>query len=197
MGMIKVEERGIFTGYKDKEKTEKKIMHNVFRKNDTYFNTGDMLKVHENKWVSFVDRFGDTFRWKGENVSTLEVEAILSSFPAIQNSAVYGAAIPNTEGKAGMAAVTLESTLKFDIDELSQFVVSSLPSYSIPIFIRIMEELEMTSSSYKIIKTTLTKEAYDLSVVKNPIHFWDSSSKKYVPFSDSLYQDLKDGKLRI
>ena len=126
MGIIKVEERGIFTGYKDREKTEKKLMHEVFRKNDTYFNTGDMLKVHEDKWVSFVDRFGDTYRWKGENVSTLEVEAILNSFPAIQNSAVYGAAIPNTEGKAGMAAVTLDSTLKFDIDELSQFVLSSL-----------------------------------------------------------------------
>ena len=172
-------------------------MHEVFRKNDTYSNTGDMLKVHEDRWVSFVDRFGDTFRWKGENVSTLEVEAILNSFPAIQNCAVYGAVIPNTEGKAGMAAVTLDSSLKFDIDELSQFVLSSLPSYSIPIFIRIMEELEMTTSSFKIIKTTLSKEAYDLSVVKNPIYFWDSSSKKYVPFTNSLYQDLMGGKLRI
>lgn len=194
MGMIKIEERGIFTGYKDREKTQKKIMDNVFRKNDTYFNTGDILKVHEDKWVSFVDRFGDTYRWKGENVSTLEVEAILNSFPSIQNSAVYGAVIPNTEGKAGMAAITLESTLKFDIDELSQFVLSSMPSYSIPIFIRIMKELETTTSSFKIIKTTLTKEAYDLSVVKNPIHFWDSSAKKYVSLNDTLHQKIKEGK---
>ena len=194
MGMIKLEERGIFTGYKDREKTQKKIMHNVFRKNDTYFNTSDMLKVHEDKWVSFVDRFGDTFRWKGENVSTLEVEAILNSFSAIQSSAVYGAAIPNTEGKAGMASVTLDSSIKFDVDELSQFVLSSLPSYSIPVFIRIMEELETTTSSYKIVKTNLRKEAYDLSVVKNPIHFWDSGSKKYVPLNDMLHQKIKEGK---
>ncbi len=194
MGLIKVEERGVFTGYKDKEKTEKKIIHNVFRKNDTFFHTGDMLKVHKDRWVSFVDRFGDTFRWKGENVSTLEVEAILNSFPAIQYSAVYGVAIPNTEGKAGMAAFTLDSSIKFDIDELSQFVLSSLPSYSIPIFMRIMEELETTTSSFKIVKTNLRKEIYNLNIVKDPIHFWDSSAKKYVPLTEELHQNIKEGK---
>lgn len=194
MGLIKLEERGVFTGYKDREKTEKKIIHNVFRKNDTYFNTDDMLKVHEDLWVSFVDRFGDTFRWKGENVSTLEVEAILNSHSAIQYSAVYGVAIPNTEGKAGMAAVTLDSSIKFDLDELSQFILNSLPNYSIPIFIRIMEELETTTSSFKIVKTKLRKETYDLNVVNDPMYFWDSSTKKYVPITETLYQNIKEGK---
>ncbi|MFX1490379.1 MAG: long-chain-acyl-CoA synthetase [Promethearchaeota archaeon] len=194
MGLIKLEERGVFTGYKDREKTEKKSMHNVFRKNDTYFNTGDMLKLHDDLWVSFIDRFGDTFRWKGENVSTLEVEAILNSFPSIDLSSVYGVAIPNTEGKAGMAAIKLDPSIKFDLDELSQFVLSSLPGYSIPIFMRIIEELETTPSSFKIIKTNLRKETYDLTLTKNPIHFWDSISKKYVPLTETLHQKIKEGK---
>ncbi|MFW9866748.1 MAG: long-chain-acyl-CoA synthetase [Candidatus Thorarchaeota archaeon] len=194
MGMIKLEERGVFTGYKDREKTEKMTMHNVFRKNDTYFNTGDILKLHDDLWVSFVDRFGDTFRWKGENVSTLEVEAILNSFPSIELSSVYGVAIPNTEGKAGMAAIKLDPSIKFDLDELSQFVLSSLPGYSIPIFMRIIEEVETTPSSFKIIKTNLRKEKYDLTLTKNPIHFWDSSSKKYVSLTETLHQKIKEGK---
>jgi acyl-CoA synthetase (AMP-forming)/AMP-acid ligase II len=170
MGMIKLEERGVFTGYKDREKTEKKIMHNVFRKNDNYFNTDDMLKLHENLWVSFVDRFGEKL------------------------SSVYDVAIPNTEGKAGMAAIKLDPSIKFDLDELSQFVLSSLPRYSIPIFVRIIEEVETTTSSFKIVKTNLRKETYDLNVVKNPIHFWDSSTKKYVPLTETLHQKIKEGK---
>ena len=194
MGMIKIEKRGIFTGYKDREKTEKKIMHNVFRKNDSYFNTGDMLKLHDNLWVSFVDRFGDTFRWKGENVSTLEVEAILNSFPTVQLSTVYGVAIPNTEGKAGMAAIKLDPSIKFDLDELSQFVIDTLPKYSIPIFLRIIEELETTTSSFKIVKTNLHKEAYNIETLQDPLHFWDSSTKKYVPLTESLYQKIMEGK---
>ena len=97
-------------------------MQKVFRKNDVYFNTGDMLKMHEDLWVSFADRFGDTFRWKGENVSTLEVESILNSYSSIDMSAVYGVSIPNTEGKAGMASIKLNPSLKFDVDDFSKFV---------------------------------------------------------------------------
>ena len=194
MGLIKLEERGVFTGYKDQEKTEKKIIHNVFRKNDSYFNTGDMLKLHDDLWVSFVDRFGDTFRWKGENVSTLEVEAILNSFSPIELSSVYGVAIPNTEGKAGMAAIKLDPSIKFDLDELSRFVLNSLPKYSIPVFIRMIEDVETTTSSFKIVKTNLRKEMYDLNIVTEPIHFWDSSSKRYVPLTEKLNQKIKEGK---
>ena len=194
MGLIKVEERGVFTGYKDREKTEQKLLHNVFRKNDCYFNTGDVMKLHEDLWVSFVDRLGDTFRWKGENVSTLEVEAILNSYPTIQMSSVYGVAIPNTEGKAGMAAIMLDPSIIFNIDEFSQFILDVLPKYSIPIFIRITKEVETTTSSFKIVKTKLCNDAYDIQKVKDQIYFWDSGFKKYVPFTDSICQEIKDGK---
>ena len=196
MGLMKIEKASVFTGYKDKEKTQKKMMHNVFRKNDTYFNTGDMLKLHEDLWMSFIDRFGDTFRWKGENVSTLEVEEILTSYPAIHLSAVYGVAIPNTEGKAGMAAIKLNKSVKFDLEKFSKFVVDVLPKYSLPIFIRIRDELEFTGP-YKIKKTNLRKEAYDREIIKDSLLFWDSAMKKYVELSNSVYQNILEGKLKI
>ena len=117
-----------------------------------------------------------------------------SRFPPIILSSVYGVAIPNTEGKAGMAAIKLDQSIKFDLDELSQFVLSSLPRYSIPVFIRIIEEVETTTSSFKIVKTNLRKETYDLNLVKDPIRFWDSSTKKYVPLTETLNQKIKEGK---
>ncbi|MFW9939526.1 MAG: long-chain-acyl-CoA synthetase [Candidatus Thorarchaeota archaeon] len=193
MALFKLEERSFFTGYKDKEKTQNKILHDIFRKNDRYFNTGDMLKLHDDLWVSFADRFGDTFRWKSENVSTTEVESILNSFPAIQMSAVYGVTIPNTEGKAGMAAIKLNPSIKFEIDKFSKFVCDVLPGYSIPIFIRFRDELEITGP-YKIKKITLKREAYDIEMIEEDMLFWDSGSKKYVPFTKSVYQKIKDGK---
>ena len=196
MGLIKIVDRSIFTGYKDEEKTQKKIIYNIFRKNDSYFNTGDMLKLHEDLWVSFVDRFGDTFRWKGENISTLEVEALLNSYPAIHLSAVYGVAIPNTEGKAGMATIKLDQSIKFDIDDFSQFVVDVLPKYAIPIFFRIRDDLEV-AGPYKIKKTYLRKEAYDIEIIKDSLLFWDSAMKKYVELSNSIYQNILEGKLKI
>ncbi len=196
MALNELDKGTFFTGYKDKEKTQKKLMYNVFEKNDTYFNTGDMLKLHENLWVSFADRFGDTFRWKGENVSTLEVETILNSYPPIQMCAVYGVAIPNTEGTAGMAAIKLNPSTDFEIDDFSRFVVNVLPRYSIPIFIRIRNELELTGP-LKIKKTNLRREAYDVNSIQDQLFFWDSSTKKYVALDKSIYQNILEGKLKI
>jgi len=198
MGLIKIQkgEKSFFTGYKDQEKTQKKMMRNIFRKNDTYFNTNDMLKLHDNLWVSFIDRFGDTFRWKGENVSTLEVEAVLNSHPAIQLSTVYGVATPNTEGKAGMAAIKINQSLKFDIDNFSHFVLDVLPKYAIPIFIRLRDDLEVVGP-FKLKKTDLRQEAYNIKNIQDKLLFWDSNMKKYVDFTNTLYQDLLEGNLRI
>ncbi|MFX1295929.1 MAG: long-chain-acyl-CoA synthetase [Promethearchaeota archaeon] len=194
MALMSVEKTTFFTGYKDKEKTQKKMMHNVLRKNDTYFNTGDMLKLHEDLYVSFADRFGDTFRWKGENVSTLEVESILNSYQSIQTSAVYGVAIPNTEGKACMAAIKLDLTIKFDIGDFSRFIYEVLPKYSIPIFIRICNDLETTSSSFKIRKVNLKKEAYNIDIIHDQLMLWDFNLKKYKIFTKSEYQRIMDGR---
>ncbi|MFX0189003.1 MAG: long-chain-acyl-CoA synthetase [Candidatus Hodarchaeota archaeon] len=194
MALMKVEKTTIFTGYKDKDKTQKRLMYNVFRKNDTYFNTGDILKLHEDLYISFADRFGDTFRWKGENVSTSEVEAILNSHESIHTSAVYGVTIPNTEGKACMAATKLDPSIKFDIEDFSRFVCEVLPGYSIPIFIRICDDLETTSSSFKIRKINLKQEAYNLKSIRDKLIYWDPRLKKYIPFNKLEYQKIMDGK---
>ncbi|MFX0138667.1 MAG: long-chain-acyl-CoA synthetase [Candidatus Hodarchaeota archaeon] len=196
MAMLKVDKKSVFRGYRDKEKTQKKMITDVFRKTDCYFNTGDMLQLHDDLWISFYDRFGDTFRWKSENVSTLEVEAILNSYPSVLISAVYGVAIPNTEGKAGMAAIKLHDLIKFDIVEFSQFITEVLPKYAIPVFIRIRDELELTGPM-KIKKVNLRKEAYEIDKIKDPLYFWDSRNKKYAPFSKVEYNDLLEGKIRM
>lgn len=186
----------LFTGYKDKEKTEKKIMYDVFEKGDKYFNTGDILKLHEDNWLSFVDRFGDTFRWKGENVSTMEVESIINSHPLVETSAVYGVSIPNTEGKAGMATLKINPDQILNIEGFSKFIFENLPSYSIPIFIRIREELELVGP-LKIKKFDLRKEAYDISKIKDVLYFWDPNSKAYKEFNNVKYKDLINGKIKV
>lgn len=196
MALNELKSDTLFTGYKDKDKTEKKIMYNVFKKRDKFFNTGDILKLHKDKWVSFVDRFGDTFRWKGENVSTMEVESIINAYPSIEISAVYGVSIPNTEGKAGMAALKIDPNIEFDIKEFSKFILDNLPSYSIPLFIRIREKLELVGP-LKIKKVDLRKEAYDLNKIQDILFFWDSKLKKYVKFTENIYQDLINGKIKV
>ncbi|MFW9902675.1 MAG: long-chain-acyl-CoA synthetase [Candidatus Thorarchaeota archaeon] len=197
MVLLKIDKGTFFTGYTDKEKTEEKFLHDVFLKNDTYFNTNDMLMLHDDLWVSFADRFGDTFRWKGENVSTLEIESILNSYPSIYMSAVYGVSIPNTEGKAGMAAIKLNPSLKFEIDNFSQFIIDVFPTYSIPVFIRICEdELEITGP-YKIKKTNLQREGYDLKLITDKIYLWNQQDKIYISLDNDIYQKLVNGQLRI
>lgn len=197
MVLVKLADRHFFGTYKDEEKTKKKMIFNVFRRNDCYFNMGDLVKLHEDKWLSFHDRTGDTFRWKSENVSTAEVEHILNSHPPILFSTVYGVAIPNTEGKAGMAAIKLNPSLKFEMDSFSRFISEVLPNYSIPIFVRICNELELTGGTLKIKKFNLRKEAYDVKTVKDPLFFWDSFTKNYVPLDDLLYQRILSGQIKI
>ncbi len=197
-GMLlwKINKIDIFEKYTDKEKTAKKVIRGVFEENDAYMITGDLLTLHNNNWLSFGDRFGDTYRWKGENVSTLEVENILNSHPDIQTSAVYGVSIPNTDGKAGMASLQLKSNSNYDIESISKFVTESLPKYSIPIFLRIKKDLALTGS-LKITKTDLRKEAYDISKIKEPLFLWDSIKQLYTKFEANSHQKIISGELKI
>jgi acyl-CoA synthetase (AMP-forming)/AMP-acid ligase II len=185
-----------FTLYKNPEKTKIKVLRDVFEKDDAYLKSGDLLQLHDDHWVSFADRFGDTFRWKGENVSTLEVESIINSFPSVHMCNVYGVSIPNTDGKAGMAALKLDKKLDFDHDQFSRFVVENLPSYSIPVFLRIQDELEFTGT-HKLRKVNLRKQGYNIEVIKDPVFYWDNSTKKYKVFDKIEYQNLLKNKLRV
>lgn len=196
MAMVKIEYDENYALYKNRESTMKKILFDVIEKGDAFLKSGDLVKLHEDNWVSFADRVGDTFRWKGENVSTLEVESILNKFPSIEICNVFGVAISNYDGKAGMAAIKLNIEEEFHPDQFSSFVSDNLPDYSIPIFLRIKDELEFTGT-HKLRKVNLRKEGFDLEKVKDPLYFWDGQEKKYIPFDATKYQMLVNGKLRV
>ncbi|MFW9821852.1 MAG: long-chain-acyl-CoA synthetase [Candidatus Thorarchaeota archaeon] len=194
MSLMKILDIDNFTKYRNPEKTNEKVIYDVFEKGDAYFITGDLLELHEDMWLSFSDRFGDTFRWKGENVSTQEVENILSTHKSILMSAVYGVEIPNHEGKAGMVAIKFDPKIGFDPSEISKFVNRVLPKYSIPIFVRVRDELEVTGSN-KIRKSNLRKEGFNIMKVSEPIYVWDPSQNQYIELDTTKYQEILKGKI--
>jgi citronellyl-CoA synthetase len=196
MMIVKINPDSNFLGYKDQNKTKKKVLRNVFEQDDAYFNTGDLVTFHENNWVSFADRYGDTYRWKGENVSTLEVESIINSFAKVEMSTVYGVEIPNSDGKAGMASIKLYEDQKLDLSEFTQFLFKNLPKYAIPIFIRLKEALEFTGT-HKLRKVNLKKQGYDLSKIKDRVYFWNSDSNRYEIFDEVKYSNLINNILKI
>jgi citronellyl-CoA synthetase len=196
MMLAKIEENSAFLGYKDKNKTNQRVLRNVLEEGDVYFNTGDLVNLHDDNWVSFADRYGDTFRWKGENVSTMEVESILNTFGGFEMCNVYGVETPNTDGKAGMICIKLDDKKSFSIDLFSQFVAKNFPKYSIPIFIRIKDELEFTGT-HKLRKVNLRKEGYDINAIKDQLYFWDSTSNRYKIFEREQYQNLINGKIKF
>lgn len=193
MSLMKIEDIDNFFKYRNKEKTFQKVIRDAFEKGDAYFITGDFLQLHEDLWMSFADRFGDTYRWKGENVSTQEIENILNTHDSILLSAVYGVEIPNHEGKAGMAAIKFKKESGFDSEEISRFFNKVLPKYSIPIFIRIREDLEITGSN-KIRKSNLKNQSFKIGTINEPIYYWDSSKRKYLELDNLTYQSILEGK---
>lgn len=179
-----------FMGYKYQEQTEKKLLKNVFEKDDLYFYTGDLLKLHEDNWVSFVDRLGNTFRWKGENVSTTEVETILNSHPSILGSNVFGVELPNTEGRAGMASIRLNESNGFNVAEISMFLSENLPKYAIPIFIRIQTSPLETTGNFKLRKVNLQREGFNIEETSDSIYILLPGKSNYTHLTKELYYSL-------
>ena len=193
MLLVAISENSYYLGYKDKDQTEKRIVRNVLQENDIFFNTGDLVNLHDENWVSFADRSGDTFRWKGENVSTLEVENILNMFVDIEMCNVFGVEIPNHDGKAGMAAIKLKPSTEFKPKEFAAFIVDRLPKYSIPIFVRVQNELELTGT-LKLRKINLRKHGYNINQIKDPIYLWNSSLQSYKLLDQDEYSVIMAGK---
>jgi citronellyl-CoA synthetase len=189
--------RSPFFGYTDKEATEKKIVRNGFEEGDAWYDTGDLLRDIGFGHAQFVDRLGDTFRWKGENVSTTEVEAVVNSFAQVSQSSVYGVAIPGTDGRAGMASVIVESEVAdFDFDGLLGVAREGLPSYALPLFIRLSTELE-TTETLKIRKSECKKDGFDPARVADPLYVLLPGSSSYAPMTQALYEEIVDGKHRF
>ena len=159
----KITSRSPFDGYTDPEKNKSVILKDVFTKGDSYFNTGDLVRDIGFRHAQFVDRLGDTFRWKGENVSTTEVENMVCEYHKIAEAVVYGVEIPNTNGRAGMAAITLvdgEELNEADLSAMVNVFKKYLPSYAIPVFLRVQAKVE-TTGTFKYQKNKLKEDAFN------------------------------------
>ncbi len=199
LGLIQVDPNAQFEGYTNPEATEKKVVRGAFTDGDCWFNTGDLLKVIDVGFsfgfvhFQFVDRVGDTFRWKGENVSTNEVGEILNMHPDIQIANVYGVSIPGTDGRAGMAALTLrEGCTGLDVDSLAAHVSRELPAFARPVFLRIQPEIEVTGT-FKMVKGDLREEGYDLNKVHDPMFVLLPGEKTYRPLSPEIATKIASG----
>ncbi|XP_070542337.1 long-chain fatty acid transport protein 2-like [Ptychodera flava] len=196
--IVRIDKIALFDGYAGKkEHTQKKVLTNVFKEGDQYFNSGDIITLSKDYYLYFNDRIGDTFRWKGENVATTEVSQVLGDFPAVFEANVYGVEVTgNSDGRAGMAAITLKEDATLDRKKLFAHVTSSLPNYACPRFLRLQKEMA-TTSTYKHTKTELTKEGFDPKCIKEPLYFMDMDSKEYVPLDEALYQQIIDRKVKL
>jgi len=183
-----------FEGYGDASSSEYKLACNVFEPGDRWFRTGDLMRRDENGFFYFVDRLGDTFRWKGENVSTLEVAQTITGFPDILDANVYGVAVPGTEGRAGMAALMVREP--FDLGRFHSHLVNHLPDYACPVFLRIKRAIDVTPS-FKHTKTELVREGYNPSMVTDPLYFKDPVSSAYVRLDKDIYDAIQASQARI
>jgi citronellyl-CoA synthetase len=186
-----------FIGYTSKEATESKIIRDVFAKGDAWFNTGDLIRAIGFGHVQFIDRTGDTFRWKGENVSTTEVEKVTNMFPKVSLSSVYGVLMPGGDGRAGMVAIIPECDIeKFDFKGVAEHFQRALPSYAVPKFMRLNTELECTPT-HKIKKVDLKKEGFDPGAVSDSVYVLLPGESQFTPLTDDLFAEIQQGQYRF
>lgn len=183
-----------FEGYTDREASERKVLRSVFAKGDTWFRTGDLMRKDERGYFYFVDRVGDTFRWKGENVSTTEVEETLVACAGISEAVAYGVIVPGAEGSAGMAAIVVSPA--FDLTCFRRHLAEHLPDYARPLFLRIRGELE-TTDTFKPKKHSLSREGYDPRDIADPLYFFDRRREAFVELNNVLYERIRNGTLRL
>jgi citronellyl-CoA synthetase len=186
-----------FEGYSQKEATEKAILRNAFRKGDAWFNTGDALRNIGCRHLQFVDRMGDTYRWKGENVSTTEVENVFDCFDGIDETIVYGVDVPHTNGKAGMATVVrTDPEQELDTERLLTYLRIQLPLYAIPLFLRVTDVIEKTGT-FKYRKVDLKKTGYALDKATDQVLVWLPGTAGYQPLTAGLISEIEAGVYRF
>ena len=181
-----------FDGYTDPKASEKKLVRNAFRDGDCWFNTGDVMSPQGMGHAAFVDRLGDTFRWKGENVATTQVERALAADKSIEESTVFGVEIPRTGGRAGMAAIKLRDGAELDGKALARIVYDQLPAYALPLFLRVVESVEHTTT-FKSRKVDLREQAYGPGI-EDPLYVLAGRDDGYVPFYDDYPDEVASGK---
>jgi fatty-acyl-CoA synthase len=193
IGQIGGDARSEYSGYVDKAASEKKVLHDVFEKGDRWFATGDLMKCDADGYFYFVDRIGDTFRWKGENVSTNEVAERLLGVAGVKEANVYGVAVEGVEGRAGMAGLVVGP--EFDIKAFGDDVARELPPYARPLFVRVLPALE-TTGTFKTRKMDLIADGYDPGKIKGPLYFHDPK-KGYVKVTKGVFEKISAGLVKL
>jgi fatty-acyl-CoA synthase len=183
-----------FEGYTSAADSNKKVLHSVLAKGDAWFRSGDLMRKDARGFFYFVDRIGDTFRWKGENVSASEVMHVISACPGVNEATVYGVALPNAEGRAGMAAITIDSS--FDLAVLKIHLDECLPRYAQPLFLRLTGTLDLTST-FRPKKADFAAQGYDPEAIDGQLYFNDPASGKYIKLDASLYDDIVKNRIRL
>lgn len=184
---------GQFEGYADAEASQKKVLQDVFVKGDRWYRTGDLMRQDEQGFFYFVDRIGDNFRWKGENVSSGEVAAAIAACPGVSDAAVYGVTVPGADGRAGMAA--LVTTEQFDLDRLAQ-QLGTLAAYARPLFLRIVPSIELTGT-FRLRKTELASQGYDPARIQDALYVSDPVLRRYVPLDSGVHQRILAGQMKL
>ena len=184
-----------FDGYLNKQATQKKIARDLLEKGDLWFLSGDTIYWDELGYAYFQDRMGDTYRWRGENVSTTEVEGVILKALGPRCVVVYGVEIPGCEGRAGMAAI-VDPDGVVDLKMFRKKLSEVLPSYARPIFLRITNSVD-TTGTFKFEKGRFRKEGFDLSVVKDKLFYFDSQVGEYCALTKEIYRKFLDGKMRV
>jgi fatty-acyl-CoA synthase len=169
-------------------------VRDVFEPGDAWVRTGDLLRQDERGYFYFVDRVGDTFRWKGENVATSEVAEALSVFPGVKEANVYGVEVPGGEGKAGMAALVTDAG--FDLTGLATYLEKNLPFFARPIFLRFQQAIE-TTSTFKQRKIELQKEGFDPTAISDPLYVREAATGQYVTLTPALYRNICEGNAKL
>ena len=181
-----------FEGYTSKEASEKKILRNALKPGDAWFRSGDLMRKDERGFFYFVDRVGDTFRWKGENVATSEVAEAICAFRGIKEANVYGVAIPGADGRAGMAALAIEDVL--DLSAFRAHLIDRLPDYARPLFLRIRSDIAVTST-FKYSKTDLVREGYNPAATTDAIYFNDPANEAFIRVDEALFNRIQSGQV--
>ena len=183
-----------FEGYSNPKDSEKRILRNVFQAGDAWFRTGDLMRKDERGFFYFVDRIGDTFRWKGENVAASEVSEAICAAPGIKQANVYGVSIPGADGKAGMAALVPDGDL--NLAAFRAELIRRLPMYACPLFLRIRNQMDLTTT-FKYTKAELVREGYDPLATADPIYFNHPEHGAFVRLDKGLYHQIATGQVRL
>ncbi|MGY4237690.1 fatty-acyl-CoA synthase [Bradyrhizobium sp. USDA 4449] len=183
-----------FEGYTDQAETAKKILRDVFAEGDAWFRTGDLMLRDEQGYFHFVDRLGDTFRWKGENVATSEVNDAIRDCPGVLDASTYGVAVSGVDGRAGMAALVVDR--RFDFGIFREHLSYRLPRYAVPTFVRLCRALEATDT-FKQNKQRLIREGFDPSVTDDPLFLRDPVSGDYRSIDRAVYARIIAGEIRL